>query len=82
MQALDETHVFATSTFERNDAPDPRRLRGLRFPVIPTGSWLAQVGGGVAALTGTYLQFGVAVTLMVGGLASVVLGALREAGKV
>lgn len=62
--------------------PEPRKLRGLRFPVIPTGSWLAQVGGGVAALSGVFMQFGGAAALMVGGIAAVVLGALREAGKV
>ena len=60
----------------------PRRLRGLRFPVLPTGSWLAQVGGAAAALTGVYLQWGVATALIVGGVASVVVGSLREAGKV
>lgn len=60
----------------------PRRLRGLRFPVLPTGAWLAQVGGGLATLGGTYLQFGFAATLITGGVAALVLGALREAGKV
>ena len=60
----------------------PRKLRGLRFPVIPTGAWLAQVGGGISALSGTYLAFGIAATLITGGVAAVVLGALREAGKV
>jgi hypothetical protein len=60
----------------------PRKLRGLRMPVLPTGSWLAQVGGGIATLGGTYLQFGFAVTLITGGVAALVLGALREAGKV
>ncbi len=59
-----------------------RRLRGLRFPVLPTGSWLAQVGGGLATLGGTYLQFGIGATLITGGVAALVLGALREAGKV
>jgi hypothetical protein len=60
----------------------PRRLRGLRMPVLPTGAWLSQVGGGITALVGSYLQFGVAVTLIIGGVAAVVVGALREAGKV
>lgn len=59
-----------------------RRVRGLRMPVLPTGAWLAQVGGGAASLSGVYLQFGIAVTLIAGGVAAVVLGALREAGKV
>ena len=63
--------------------PQPRRkVRGLRFPVLPSGSWLAQVGGGIAALAGVYLQFGLAIALIAGGLAAVTLGALREAGKV
>jgi hypothetical protein len=64
------------------EQPPRRKLRGLRFPVIPTGAWLAQVGGGLAALTGSFLQFGAPVTLIAGGLVMVVLGALREAGKV
>lgn len=59
-----------------------RRVRGLRFPVLPSGAWLAQVGGGLAALVGSYLQFGLAITLIVGGLAAVVLGSLREAEKI
>jgi hypothetical protein len=80
VSVLDDTTVTIPAAW-RNTAP-PRRLRGLRMPVIPTGSWLAQVGGGVAALVGTYLQFGLAVTLIAGGLAAVVLGTLREAGKI
>lgn len=59
-----------------------RRLRGLRMPVLPSGQWMAQMGGGIAALAGVWLQFGVPAALIVGGVASVVLGALREAGKV
>lgn len=59
-----------------------RRLRGLRMPVLPSGTLLAQLGGGLATLGGVYLAAGVAVTLIVGGIAATVLGALREAGKV
>lgn len=62
--------------------PPARRVRGLRMPVLPTGSWLAQVGGGFAALAGTYIVAGLGITLIVGGVAAAVLGALREAGKV
>lgn len=62
--------------------PPRRRVRGLRFPVLPSGAWLAQAGGGAATLLGAYLAFGIAVTLIIGGVAAVVLGALREAGKV
>lgn len=67
---------------ESDVRPPPRRVRGLRMPVLPTGSWLAQVGGGVAALSGAYMQFGLGVTMIAGGVAALVLGALREAGKV
>jgi hypothetical protein len=59
-----------------------RRLRGLRTPVLPSGTWLAQVGGGLLVVAGTYLQFGLAVTLIVSGAACALLGALREAGKI
>jgi hypothetical protein len=62
--------------------PPRRRVRGLRMPVLPSGAWLAQVGGAVTALAGAYLQFGLAATLIAGGVASVAVGALREAGKV
>jgi hypothetical protein len=62
---------------------EPRRkVHGLRFPVVPTGSWLAQVGGAVATLAGVTMLAGVAAALIVGGVTSVVIGALREAGKV
>lgn len=60
----------------------PKRLRGLRMPALPTGAWLAQVGGGIGALFGSYLQFGLPLTMIIGGVAAVVLGALREAGKI
>jgi len=59
-----------------------RKLRGLRMPVLPTGAWLAQVCGGLGSLAGSYLQFGLPITLIIGGAAAVVLGALREAGKI
>jgi hypothetical protein len=59
-----------------------RRVRGLRFPVLPTGALMAQVSGAVAALSGVYLLLGIAATLIAGGVAAVVLGALKEAGKV
>lgn len=65
------------------DAPPPRRrVRGLRFPVLPSWALSAQLAGGVATLAGVYLKFGSGITLIVGGVAAVVLGALREAGKV
>lgn len=67
----------AMSTAER-----PRvTLRAFRFPAV-SATLLAQLGGGGAALTGVYMQWGTAVLLMVGGVAATVLGALREAGKI
>lgn len=60
------------------------RVRGLRMPSVKVPSWplLAQVGGAFATLGGVYLEWGTGVTMIVGGLAAVVVGALREAGKV
>lgn len=67
------------------DAPtavQPRvKLRALRFPAV-SATLLAQLGGGGAALTGVWMQWGTPVLLMVGGVAATVLGALREAGKI
>lgn len=60
----------------------PRRVRGLRMPVMPSGSWLAQVGGGAGALIGCYQVLGLGITMIIGGVAAVVLGMLREAGKI
>jgi hypothetical protein len=63
-------------------AVQPRvKLRALRFPAVPA-TLLVQLGGGASALTGVYLAWGLAALLIVGGVATVVLGALREAGKV
>lgn len=59
-----------------------RRLHGLRFPVLPSWPLLAQVGGAVAALVGVYQEWGSAGALMAGGAAAVVVGMLREAGRV
>lgn len=58
------------------------RLRGLRFPALPSGPLLAQLAGAGGLLTGVYLQWGMAIALVVGGVGAAVLGALREAGKV
>jgi hypothetical protein len=60
----------------------PRRVRGLRLPVLPSGTLLAQLAGGAAVLWGTYMTWGLGRTLIVGGIAAVVLGALKEAGKI
>jgi hypothetical protein len=61
--------------------PRPR-VRGLRMPALPSWPLVAQVAGGLSALGGVYLEWGTAVTLIVGGVTSVVIGALREAGKI
>lgn len=58
------------------------RLRGLRFPALPSWPLLAQGGGGIAALVGVYQEWGSAGALMAGGVAAVVVGMLREAGRV
>ena len=65
-----------------NGVARPRaRIQPLRFPSLPA-TLLVQLGGGAAALGGIYLAWGVAALLIVGGVAGVVLGALREAGKI
>jgi hypothetical protein len=67
---------------ETMQLPVVRRARGLRVPVLPSGTLLAQLAGGVGMLAGVYLQWGMAITLIVGGVAVAVLGMLKEAGKV
>jgi hypothetical protein len=63
-------------------AAQPRvRVQPLRFPALPA-TLLVQLAGGASALTGVWLAWGLAALLIVGGVATVVLGALREAGKV
>lgn len=65
-----------------NGAARPRtRIAPLRFPALPA-TLLVQLGGGASALAGVYLAWGLAAVLIVGGVATVVLGALREAGKI
>ena len=56
-----------------------RRFRGLRLTTQPTGALLAQIAGTVAAVGGVWVQFGVGVALIVGGVAGAALGMLREA---
>lgn len=84
MTTTEQLHTNGSWLDEQLRPPQPprRQLYGLRFPVIPTWPLLAQVGGSAATLTGVYLAAGIAVTLIIGGVAAVVLGALREAGKV
>lgn len=59
-----------------------RRARGLRLSVLPSWPLLSQMGGGAAVLSGVYLLWGVAITLIVGGVVAVALGMLREGGKI
>jgi hypothetical protein len=58
------------------------RVRGLSVPALPSWPRVAQVIGGVATLSGVYLEWGSAVTLITGGISAVIIGALREAGKI
>ena len=67
---------------QRSARPRRRRVRGLRMSAVPSGPLTAQVVGAVAAMVGITLLWGLAVTLLAGGVACVALGALREAGKV
>ena len=74
-----------TELLERAAAPAKAkrtRVRGLRITALPSWPLLAQAGGGISTLSGVYLQFGLAVTLIVGGISAVVLGTLREGGKI
>lgn len=47
--------------------------------MLPSLPALAQMVGGAAALVGVYLRWGLAVMLIIGGAAGIVLGALKEA---
>lgn len=63
--------------------PQPRpRVRGLAIRSLPTWPNAMQWAGGGAALAGVYLAWGLAVTLIVGGLGAAVLGMLKEGGKI
>lgn len=72
---------------ENGEAYDPalqrrRRVRGLRIKTLPSWPLLSQTLGGAAVLGGVFLLWGVAVTLIVGGVAAITLGTLREGGKI
>lgn len=58
-----------------------RRLRGLRPAALPRPLDAVQWLGGAFALLGVYLQWGGAATLMIGGVAAVVIAVLVEGGK-
>lgn len=66
------TSVNAVSVRVRPPARARRQVR----PV----AW--QVAGGCTVLSGAYLLTGLAVTLLLAGAAVVVLGALKEAGRI
>lgn len=78
---LEQLLTDPTISHDVNARPRPR-VRGLRMPALPSWPLVAQVAGGLSALGGVYLEWGSAVTLIVGGVTSVVIGALREAGKI
>ena len=69
-------------TTEPIRGPKRRRARGLRLPILPSWPLVSQVGGAAMVLLGTYLRFGIAVTLIVGGVAAVILGVLRESDRI
>jgi hypothetical protein len=63
--------------------PRPRRrLRGLALPVLPSWPLVAQVAGAVVAEVGVWQEWGRPVALIVGGVAAVAVGMLREAGRI
>lgn len=67
---------------EQPEAAKPRpRIRGLAIRSLPTFPNAMQWVCGLAAVAGVYLQWGPNVTLIVGGVAGVVLAALKEGGK-
>lgn len=59
-----------------------RRARGLSFPALPGWPLLTQLAGGVAAEVGVWQVWGRPVALLVGGVVAVVVGALRESGRI
>lgn len=73
---------MTTDAWNAPTAVQPRvKLRALRFPAIPA-TLLVQLAGGASALAGVYVTFGTGVTMIVGGVATTLLGMLREAGKI
>lgn len=76
------TPVYTSMNGDVAQNPPPKRLRGLRMPVIPSVPFLAQVGGGGALAWGVFDRWGLNVLAILGGAAMVVLGALRESGRI
>lgn len=61
------------------EAPKSPRRRKLRDRVTAT---IVQAAGGAGAVAGLYVLAGYAVTLTVASVAAIVLGALRESGRI
>jgi len=80
MTLLDEQFGIDVNTVRMEPIRQRRPLRGLRFPVLPKASWLVQVSGGIAALTGVWMQWGTATALIAGGVSAVVVSMLDESG--
>lgn len=74
--------IMSAPTTVHPVVPRRRRVRGLRITAVPGWPLLAQVGGAGMTLTGTYLAAGLDATLILAGVSAVVLGALREGGKI
>jgi hypothetical protein len=83
-EILNSPHAPAdTSWVKTTEVRAPRRrMRGIRITAVPSWPLLSQFGGGAAVLGGVFLLWGVAVTLIVGGVVAVALGTLREGGKI
>lgn len=62
--------------------PARRRIPGLRMPPLPSWPLMAQLGGGAGVLVAVHGWWGWNATIMVASVAAVVIGTLREAGKV
>lgn len=77
-----EDMMNAPTTVHPVVVPRRRRVRGLRITAVPSWPLLAQVGGAGSTVLGTYLAWGLAATLILVGAGAVVLGALREGGKI
>lgn len=82
MTTLDQMMSPTTELPQVRPRPARRRIPALRMPALPSAPLMAQVCGGLSTLGGVYAAWGVAATMIVGGVAALVLGALREAGKV
>lgn len=80
-QGVAAPHPMADPPAEVASAPLPR-VRGLRIRALPSVPLVGQLAGGTAALVGVYLEWGSAIALIVGGVAALALGMLREGGKI